>query len=654
MRIHILAVCCLAGLAGIARGEGEAHSLNQFQRVVIADDALPVQQAAAEELADYVGRMTGRKISIVAWSKRSPTAEGLSFFVGEGPSEKILGKKLGPWKQEEWLLQNLPEGLILAGHDGPGTAWARTTPAGTMLAAYTLLDDYLGVRWFWPGPFGEHVPHRPDALIPSLSLRQTPAFEIRAIQMGYPAVYHTKQFSHEAEKWSRRARLAWVRSAVFGHSWGDAFQLRTGETFKAHPEWFALVNGKRNETHMCTTTPEVIEGVVQYVLKGKYDIMNISPSDGYGFCECERCRALDVPGVVSYDKKHPQISDRIFTYANEVARRVREQNPEKGCGMLAYTFYHLPPVKLEKIEPNIYLSFAYQCAGHRDPEVLKEWRESVAGWKKFGTKLVIREGWGAHYWHDMNFLHYRQIIANLAEGRKLGFIGAYGEGTKNFAGTAPNYWALTRMMWDPDRDANQVMPDFYRDAYGPVAAEMEAFFETYQNALDQNWAQRDRTVETALPAYNNVIGAWGRLIPTAALEKAEQHLRDAEAKAPAGEYADRVKFHRFGHDYTRVMLGLLNDYRELAQLGLELEHFSTVVQERRSDAAERERILKRAYELGEKREAMLLAHRDWAGPDEGMYAYTNDVNLRQWHTAVKRELKIDRPTALTKKTLAEK
>jgi len=93
--------------------------------------------------------------------------------------------------------------------------------------------------------------------------------------------------------------------------------------------------------------------VVEYVLKGKYDIMNISPSDGFGFCECERCRALDVPGVFSYDKKHPQISDRIFTYANEVARRVREKNPEKACGILAYTFYHQPPVKLEKIEPNI-------------------------------------------------------------------------------------------------------------------------------------------------------------------------------------------------------------------------------------------------------------------------------------------------------------
>ena len=73
------------------------------------------------------------------------------------------------------------------------------------------------------------------------------------------------------------------------------------------------------------------------------------PSDGGGFCECERCQALDVPGVLAYDHKHVQLSDRIFTYANEVARRVREKNPAKGCGMFAYTYYHKPPLKIAKL-----------------------------------------------------------------------------------------------------------------------------------------------------------------------------------------------------------------------------------------------------------------------------------------------------------------
>ena len=452
--ISAVALACGAAFGGtyLAADQNAPHKLRDFRRVVIADAAPPVQRAAAEELRDYVGRIVGRPPELLKWSAFKPDAPGLSFFVGEDVAARVLGRPPGPWQPEEWLLRTVPNGLVLAGHDGPGDPWSAGTPAGSMLAAYTLLDDHLGVRWFWPGDFGEHVPRDPETAVPALDLRQKPAFEIRSVQLGYPATYHTAAFNQTARQWARRSRLAWVRSAVFGHSWYDAFDLRTGATFRAHPEWFALVGGKRRPPQMCTTHPEVLDRMVQYVLNGKPSIVNISPSDGGGFCECDRCRALDVPGVLSYDGKTVQLSDRIFTYANEVARRVRENNPQKGCGMFAYTYYNRPPLKIDKLEPNLYLSFVYQSAAHRDPENLREWRASVAGWQKLGAKLVVREGWGNHYYFDLPFLHHRQIIANLAEAHRLGFVAAYGENSKNFAALAPNYWALTRMLWDPSPD----------------------------------------------------------------------------------------------------------------------------------------------------------------------------------------------------------
>ena len=624
--------------------------LRDFQRVVIGDTPLPVQRAAAEELAHYAGRIAGREIAVVSVSQFTPDAPGLTFFVGEAAAARALGEALGPWKSEEWLLRTVPAGLVLAGHDGAGDAWSAGTPAGSMLAVYTLLEDHLGVRWFWPGAFGEHVPKNPGAMLPALDARGQPAFEIRSVQLGYFA-YHTKAFGEAARRWARRARLGWVRPAVFGHSWFDAFDLRHDATFREHPEWFALVKGARRPPQMCTTHPEVIARMAEYVLAGKQDIMNISPSDGGGFCECDRCRALDVPGVLSYDGKTVQLSDRIFTYANAVARRVRERSPAKGCGMFAYTFYNRPPVKLAVLEPNLYLSFVFQSAAHRDPENLREWREAVAGWQRLGAKLVVREGWGNHYYFDLPFLHQRQILDNLAEAARLGFVAAYGEGSKSFATTAPNYWAITHAMWNPQRDGAALMRDFYESAYGPVASEMEAFFESYSRALDTHWPERDRNVDTTGIAYANVIGAWSRLLPREAIAEAEQHLRAAERRAPPGEYADRVRFHRFGQDYTRTMLDLLDNYRQLAVLGVKLDTFSSVVKARRDTPAERDGLLRRAFDLGEQREEMLLAHRDWSGPDEGLYAFTNDAKIRQWHAAVKQALGIDMPTALTKAKL---
>lgn len=122
----------------------------------------------------------------------------------------------------------------------------------------------------------------------------------------------------------------------------------------------------------------------------------------------------------------------------------------------------------------------------RPPDQREQWRESVEGWNKLGAKLVIREGWGNHYYFDLPFLHDRQIIENTAEAYQRGFVAAYGEGGKNFATMAPNYWALTRMMWNPERDRDTVMPEFYRDAYGPVAPQMEKFFDACRRSLDEH------------------------------------------------------------------------------------------------------------------------------------------------------------------------
>lgn len=646
MKLLLFTLLCVHAVSAVPLGD--------FSHVVISDKPTPVEKAAAEELARCVAAISGRSLSQMSVSQSlKAKVSGLSFFVGNAAAKMALGVEPGPWKAEEYLLKSVPRGLVLAGDDDDkGDAWSISTRAGTLLAVYTLLEDHLGAHWFWPGEFGEHLPRRADAIVPELEVRRQPAFDIRSVQLGYFS-YHTKAFGDDGRKWARRNRLGWVRSAVFGHSWEAAFDLRKGETFKEHPEWFALVNGTRKPPQMCTTHPGVIARMVEHVLKGKSAIMNISPSDGGGFCECERCRALDVPGVLSYDGVHVQLSDRIFTYANEVARRVREQNPAKGCGMFAYTYYNKPPVKIAKLEPNLYLSFVFQSAAHRDPEALREWRESVSGWHKLGAKMVVREGWGNHYYHDMPMLHPQQIIDNLAEAAHLGFSAAYGEGSKSFATQAPNMWAITHMMWDPRRDTSRLMTDFYDAAYGPAAREMQAFFESYEHALDTNWSKRDRVVDTNLIAYANLIGAWDRLLPPEAIEQAEKHLQAAEAKVSAGEYADRVKFHRFGHDYTKVMLGLLRAYRELSELGVPMG-FSVAIKPVRDDPKARDALLKHAYELGEQRETMLLAHRDWAGPDEGLYAFTNDAKIRQWHAAVKKELKIETPTRLTKAALARK
>ncbi len=57
----IFALLITFAITSIAAAATPQH-LEDFQRVVIADDALAVQRAAAEELANFAGRIVGRKL----------------------------------------------------------------------------------------------------------------------------------------------------------------------------------------------------------------------------------------------------------------------------------------------------------------------------------------------------------------------------------------------------------------------------------------------------------------------------------------------------------------------------------------------------------------------------------------------------------------
>ena len=76
--------------------------------------------------------------------------------------------------------------------------------------------------------------------------------------------------------------------------------------FKDHPEYFAMINGKRRvnrhgsaAAHLCMTNPEVVKIVarnaVRFLKKEKKpaEIISISQNDGgKGFCQCEKCAEM--------------------------------------------------------------------------------------------------------------------------------------------------------------------------------------------------------------------------------------------------------------------------------------------------------------------------------------------------------------------------
>ena len=87
--------------------------------IVVADQPTPAELTAAQELASYLGQITGGKFTVSTEGIRTPA----SARIYVGPTRAALSagidcSRLGP---EEWVVRSSGEDLILAGGRPRGT-----------------------------------------------------------------------------------------------------------------------------------------------------------------------------------------------------------------------------------------------------------------------------------------------------------------------------------------------------------------------------------------------------------------------------------------------------------------------------------------------------------------------------------------------------
>jgi len=86
--------------------------------------------------------------------------------------------------------------------------------------------------------------------------------------------------------------MAWggsIRYFYMGHTYAAYFP--TQQYFAEHPEYYALVNNKRQPSQLCQTNEDVIRLSIEKTIKIFRDnpdvtITAIGPNDGRGFCDC--------------------------------------------------------------------------------------------------------------------------------------------------------------------------------------------------------------------------------------------------------------------------------------------------------------------------------------------------------------------------------
>ncbi len=490
--------------------------------IVLPSEPDENEKLAASEITSYVGKMSGAQVPI---RTEGTLHSRLPLHIGTTAENKPLIAQLPPDSQG-FVIVARPDRINLVG----------ATSIGTLYAAYDFLER-LGCRWFMPGKTGEIVPHKPTVIIPPLEVVQEPDFVGRYLE-------------GEAT-WAKRNRLG-GKYFPTAHSWNR--HVPPKKYFDKHPEYFALVNGKRQPTQLCTSNPDVIKLVAEVIKDNiranpENPWVGIGPNDGGGFCECENCRALDTGDWDPYSGEI-SITDRFLAFANAIAALVHEESPQAKFAYYIYHTYMRPPLKV-KPDPSISGALApiTLCRVHGlgnplCPERVY-WSKLIKQWPQV-MKEVYHRGYAYNLAGPQVPLSLVSVWREEVPAcKQAGLVGFRVEGAICWASHMPTPYIMAKLFWDADADVDALLDDYFSKFFGPAAGPMYHYWKILDEAL-----------------YNadfHTGNAWNvpDWYPPKVMERLSAHISEATRVANSEPYRERVRLFARAFEYLQAFQRLL-------------------------------------------------------------------------------------------------
>lgn len=440
-------------VAGAAPSVQLARKGTGLLPVMVGAKAGKQTRAAAEELAVRLGRISGGRLGVETGDGAKGIVVGVPGDFAKLPFE--IAFKADPFGREEYVMRSGEGGLWLLG----------ATELGAQHAVWDLLYR-LGYRQFFPGPVWEVVPSSPDLAI-TVDVREKPDYYARRIWYNWGLWgYNRVPYAN----WCARNRMARGFMLNSGHAYG-AIMSANREAFKEHPEYRALVGGKRSGGKFCISNPGLRKLVADYAVaqfKKHPDLDSISmePSDGGGHCECEACAKLG------------SISDRALILANEAAQAVNALGlGPKYIGMYACNQHCAPPSI--RVDPHVIVSCTtgFLTGGWTFDRV-------VRGWQKQGATIGVYDYFSVIVW-DWNrpraarAAHPAGVASAIKQRYEMGARFYDCESGDAWGPYGLGYYVASRVMWDVDQAAHvdAIVDDFLTRAFGPAREPMKAFYD---------------------------------------------------------------------------------------------------------------------------------------------------------------------------------
>ncbi len=495
--------------------------------IVIDTNAPTEVRKAAAEIAAYGVRTAGGEMRVRTPDDSSKLENSIRLRIeapGSGDIQHLDG----------YTIRTAGKEITITG----GSARA------VLYGAYDFIERVFGVRWFMPTALGEDILPQKSIPFPTLSATWNPAFKnvYGLIWAGGPG----------SADWELHVRAKIGPGASFGHNWSNILPA-TPANRSQYPLAFAEVDGRRgSSTQLCSEDPDVVRLSVEAARRAfnanpNLPVFSISPNDGGGFCDDERCRRIDA----QYGVTDGTLSDRFVNYANAVITEVRKTHPGKQLGILAYVQHTAPPktaVPLPEYATLIAHTPWEFCHVHAldDPQcpTNRRFTEYVKGW----TALTRHTGIYDYYGHFFMFTPWpivRNIRRDIPFLHSLGVESFTSETQQNWANQGINFYVAARLVADPKTDVDALLTEYYSRFYGAAAAPMRRYWERFETAMADSLAVGDG-------GY-----AWISMFRRPLLDASAADLAEADRLAQKDDrdiVRQRLAFIRLGFDYTEAVV----------------------------------------------------------------------------------------------------
>ncbi len=427
---------------------------------IVVDENDSIDMKAALLLQTFSKKITGAELNIVSPEKKKKGDVLIGKF-----QLPVSGLNTSDIKEDGFYISSNDAYLRIVGNSGKGSVYG----------VATLLEDYFGIHYYAADTYS--LDKSTDMIVPrNITKLDNPSFRYR----------QTQSYSFKDPLYKLWHRLEEPNSVFAGDLWVHTFNaiLPAAVYGEKHPEYYALINGKRRPgaaAQWCLTNPEVFDIVVQrldsiFKANPGKNMISVSQNDSQNHCECDKCKAID-----EYEGSP---SGSIIYFLNKLAERF----PDKEFSTLAYLYSVAPPKHMKPL-PNVNIMLCdidcYREVTLTENKSGQEFMKNMEGWSKISNNIFVWD-------YGINFDNYISPFPNffiLQPNMKLfkqNGVNMHFSQIASIKGgdfSELRSYVVSKLLWNVDIDVDAVIHSFLKGYYGNAAPYLYKYLVLQEGAL---------------------------------------------------------------------------------------------------------------------------------------------------------------------------